>query len=154
TGVSISAGVEVNGITYNAGASAFTTTLNASQVLTVSGVGITNNSEVTQMFSVGKNPAQLHFTNNASAGTQTSFSTTGGSSNLNFGGTVVFSNNSSAVDSTFVNNGGTISGAHGGVTYFLDTTSAGNAVITNNQRGVSTAAGGGKTWFTTSATAG
>ena len=44
TGVSISAFTEVNGIVFNAGASAFTITVSTTKQLTISGTDITNNS--------------------------------------------------------------------------------------------------------------
>jgi len=52
TGVSISADTEVDGIAFNPGASPFTLTVspNGSTALTISGVGITNNSAITQNF--------------------------------------------------------------------------------------------------------
>src|SRR6266496_3513972 len=53
TDVSISENTEVNGIVFNAGADAFTITVpasDASLTLTISGVGITNNSGLTQNF--------------------------------------------------------------------------------------------------------
>ena len=50
TGVSLSANTEVNGIVFNAGASAFTITASPTFTLTISGVGITNNSGITQNF--------------------------------------------------------------------------------------------------------
>src|SRR5438874_13652948 len=43
TAISISADTEVNGITFNAGASAYTIQTNDGVTLTISGVGITNN---------------------------------------------------------------------------------------------------------------
>ncbi|MDQ3198242.1 MAG: hypothetical protein M3Q46_03475, partial [Verrucomicrobiota bacterium] len=151
--ITLSATTEVNGIIYNAGASAFTTSVPSSQVLTVSGSGITNNAGVSQNFSVGVDPAEIIFTNSATSGTQTSFTTTGGVSNLTGGGQVIFFDDSTALDSTFVNNGGTVSGAFGGSVTFTDNANAGNVVITNNSRGTSAASGGGKTKFGGSATA-
>src|SRR6266513_4175525 len=50
TAVSLSAYTEVNGIVFNAGASAFTITASPSFSLTISGVGITNNSGIVQNF--------------------------------------------------------------------------------------------------------
>ena len=48
TAISLSAITEVNGIVFNASASAFTITASPSFVLLISGVGITNNSGFTQ----------------------------------------------------------------------------------------------------------
>ncbi len=151
--IALSANVEVNGIIYNTGASAFTTNVPSSQVLTVSGSGITNNSGLSQNFSVGVDPAEIIFTNSATSGTQTSFTTAGGVSNLTGGGQVIFFDDSAALESTFVNNGGTVSGAFGGLVGFTDNANAGNVVITNSSRGTPAASGGGKTKFSGSATA-
>src|SRR5437763_16215703 len=49
TGVSLSANTQVSTIVFNTGASSFTITTNP-LILTISGVGITNNSGVTQNF--------------------------------------------------------------------------------------------------------
>src|SRR5207248_4334225 len=50
TAISISANTEVNGITFNAAASAYTITASPSLILFFSGAGITNNSPVAQNF--------------------------------------------------------------------------------------------------------
>src|SRR5947209_14995308 len=57
TSVSISANTEVNGIVFSPGASAFTITASPTFTLTVSGVGISNNSGVTQNFVTAINPS-------------------------------------------------------------------------------------------------
>ncbi len=49
-GVSPSADTQVAGIVFNAGASTFTITVNSPLSLTISGVGITNNSGIIQNF--------------------------------------------------------------------------------------------------------
>ena len=56
TAISVSANTEVNGITYSSGAGAFTTSFisRLNPTLTLSGVGITNNSTNTQSFVVGE----------------------------------------------------------------------------------------------------
>jgi autotransporter-associated beta strand protein len=182
TAVSFSASVEVNGIVYNPGASAFTISIVPSQVLTLSGVGITNNSGTVQSFSLGTDPAEINFTNSATAGIQTAFTTAGGVSELGNGGEVVFSDTSTAGDALFVNNPGTQNSAHGGLVifsgsstagdavfmnnggtvvnssggsaYFFDSSNAGNATITNNGRGGSNALTGGTTAFQYTSSAG
>ena len=50
TSLTLSANTEVNGIVFNAGASAFTIALSGGLTLTLSGTGITNNSGITQNF--------------------------------------------------------------------------------------------------------
>ena len=106
--------VEVNGIVFNPHASAFTIAPQLAPTLTISGVGITNNSGIVQNFAPGPGSAQIVFLNSATAGSLTAFTNTG---NITFGGT------STADHATFINNG------------FLDFTNsstAGNAIVTNN----------------------
>src|SRR6476660_1968489 len=76
TAISISANTTVDGITFAPGASSFTITASPFFALTISGVGITNNSGTTQNFVATRNfsfPQQIVFTNNATAGTSTIF---------------------------------------------------------------------------------
>ena len=72
------ANTEVNGITYNADASAFTLT-NLAFTLTISGVGVTNNSGTMQNFVVENrlNGGFFRFTNSATAGNLTTFTNRG-----------------------------------------------------------------------------
>ena len=99
TDVSISADTEVNGITFTAaGTNPYTITASARLRLTISGIGIINNSGITQNFiaAAGKNGAigEIAFTNSASAG------------NVNIlsdGGSVQFSNRSTASSATITN---------------------------------------------------
>ena len=153
TALSFSANVEVNGIVYNSGASAFTISVAPPQVLTLSGTGIMNNSGAVQNFTLGTYPAEINFTNSATAGTQTTFTNTGGVTEFTGGGHELFSDSSTAAGATFVNNGGTTTNSYGGFITFLGSSSAGNAVITNNGRASDTASGGGTTIFQGSATA-
>jgi autotransporter-associated beta strand protein len=74
--------IEVNGIVFNAGASAFTIAFgNASffHAFTISGVGIMNSSGITQNFVIEDfgNAATMIFKNSATAGDQTVFTTLG-----------------------------------------------------------------------------
>src|SRR5437762_2319009 len=82
TGVSDSLNTEVNGIVFNAGASAFTITITTtptfSPTFTISGVGITNNSGIMQNIVTMGDPvngpqAFIAFTNSATAGSLTVF---------------------------------------------------------------------------------
>ncbi len=153
TGLSLAANVEVNAIVYNAGATAFTTSVPSPLILTISGTGITNNSGVNQAFTPGVNGSVagvINFTNNATSGSQTTFTT--GENNFNYG--VVFYGSSNAGGSVFVNNGGTVSGSYGGALGFTDNATAATAAITNLERGNPAAAAGGRTIFSGSATAG
>ena len=117
---------QVNGIVFNPGASRFTIAL-LTTTLTISGVGITNNSGITQNFAPG--PGAIDFMNSATAG----------GSNVAFtdAGTVQFFNTSTAGDATFTNNG---------AVKFFDTSTAGDATLNNNAeilfQGSSTAGNG------------
>ena len=157
TGVSLSANTEVNGIKFNAGASAFTITASPTFALTISGVGITNNSMITQKFVAagdsGGGVGTINFTNSATAGLLTVFTNNGGAVSGAFGGSTQFFGTSTATNGIFTSNGGTISGAFGGVTQFNDTSTAGNGTLTANGGAVSGAFGGGTQFFDT-ATAG
>jgi autotransporter-associated beta strand protein len=135
TGVSISASTEVNGIVFNPGASAFTVSVSSTTLpqFTISGVGITNNSGITQNFATAEPPhATIAFTNSATAGSLTTYINTGGTVSGKFGGFTEFFNSSTASNATFIINGGAVSGAMGGFLQFNDTSTAGNSTITIN----------------------
>ncbi len=176
TDVSLSADTEVNGVVFNAGASAFTINSISGQFLIISGVGITNNSGIPQNFvAVTKgvfNFGAIAFTNSATAGTGTFFtntprsstqflgtSTAGNGNFINNGaaiggsggssaGETLFAGNSSAANGTFTNNGGTLSGGFGGITLFGEGSTAGNAtLIANRGSGGGANAGGAILFF-------
>ena len=107
----ISATTEVNGIVFNPGASAFTIT-SPFFSFTISGVGITNNSGITQNFVSG--PTVINFLNSATAGSLTHFTNTGD---------ITFGDSATAGNASFTNNAGLKFGA---------TSTAGNATVTNN----------------------
>src|SRR5262249_26206085 len=68
TAVTVSANTDVSGIVFNSGASAFTISVSASTLpqFTISGVGIANNSGITQNFQAAEPPhATIAFTNSA-----------------------------------------------------------------------------------------
>jgi autotransporter-associated beta strand protein len=140
TGVSLSANTEVNGIVFNAGASAFTITATPTFKLTISGVGITNNSGMTQNV-VGR----IDFLNAASAGRSTAFTVNGliqflhsssaGSGAFTIdGGRIIFINTSSAASGTFLNLG---SPTFPGSLLFASESTVGNATITTSSSPVS-----------------
>ena len=79
---------------------------------TISGVGITNNSGITQNFVSG--PTVINFLNSATAGSLTHFTNTGD---------ITFGDSATAGNASFTNNAGLKFGA---------TSTAGNATITNN----------------------
>jgi hypothetical protein len=96
--VSLSANAEVNSITFNPGASAFTIAVpKNSNRLVLSGMGIINNSGITQNFSVGgdvRTVAFISFTNGASAGSSTNFT-------VATDGILSFTNKSSAANGAY-----------------------------------------------------
>jgi hypothetical protein len=156
TGVSFSQYTEVNGIAFNASASSFTITANpfdntGQAALTVSGVGIANNSGIAQNFVTANDDAgnggTIAFTNSATAGSLTTFTNTAN----NLGSLSVNSTNffvtSTANSATINNNGASMAGGSGGQTAFFANSTAGSATITNN---AGTGSGGGTVFFNTS----
>src|SRR5207249_2380328 len=152
TAVSLSATTEVDGIVFNAGASAFAITASPTFTLTLSGTGLTNNSGVAQNFVTAVDEAGngggIIFSNSATAGSGTVITNTAAITTCGQGGGTVFFNTSTAGSATIINNGATASGASGGVTYF-NLATADHANITNNGGTVSDA-GGGSTMLTQS----
>ncbi|PYL70918.1 MAG: hypothetical protein DMF26_20630 [Verrucomicrobia bacterium] len=134
---------EVNGIVFDAGASPFTITvapvgISFNSILTISGVGITNNSGITQHFvtDVGtEDLGVIQFTNSSTAGDLTVFT------NNNSGSTEFF-DSSSAGSGTFNNNGGTFFTFSAGQTDFFDAATADNATLIANGSAVSFELGG------------
>ena len=116
TSIDIAFSVEVNGIVFNPGASAFTIASNPAGVpeITISGVGITNNSGIVQHFVVNRGAAQIMFLNSATAGSLTDFTSFG---------TMTFGSTSTADNATFTNNA---------FLNFTNTATAGDATFTNN----------------------
>lgn len=147
TGVSLSSGTEVNGITFNSGASPFTITASPTFQFNVSGVGITNNSGITQGFVAAVNGSgqrgTITFSNSATAGSSTSFTNASGAVSGQIGGRTDFRNNSTAGNAIFITNGGTSSGFEGGRMRFFDSSSAGTGTFTNNGGAVTGALSGG-----------
>ena len=158
TGVSVSGpnNTEIDGIVFNAGASAFTITVSPLITLYFEGIGITNNSGITQNFVTtvnGVHQGVINFLNSATAGSGTFFTNNGGTVSNNPGGIVEFDNTSTAGNGTFINNGAAVSGARGGATVFELGSTAGNGTVINNG-GTFSGAGGGETAFDIGSTAG
>jgi autotransporter-associated beta strand protein len=153
TGVSVSAPTitEVDGIVFNAGASAFTITVSP-QSLVFEGIGITNNSGITQNFVTVSSIGPIIFGNSATAGNGTVF-TNNGATVTSDGTYTDFSQTSTAGNGTFINNGAAISGGRGGFVVFEQASTAGNGTFVNNGGTVS-GAGGGETSFEIGSTAG
>jgi len=126
SGVLVSTDIEVSEVIFNAGASPFTISAAGDQELTISGIGITNNSGIPQKF-VFPNFAGIVFPNNATAGDMTFFTLKGGRGNKNNGGFASFSDTASAGNGTFVLQPIETPYANlGGVVSFNGNSSAGN----------------------------
>jgi hypothetical protein len=150
---------EVNGIVYNAGASVFTIYLTDQSQLTISGVGITDNSGTSQIF-LNTTGCVFHghcfasrivFRNSATAG-DANFDNHGGMISggpVNF---IIFAGTSTAGNGSFSNFGGNVSGAAGGRIDFIDGSTANNAIL--QTVGGASGAGGGITNFFNNSTAG
>jgi Passenger-associated-transport-repeat len=153
TGVSISANTEVNGVVFNGGASAFMITTSPTFTLTVSGVGITNNSGIAQNFvnnADASGRGKISFFNNATAGSSANVYTSNDTpSAQGTGGRTSFFDTSTAGTATFINKGNTVSGGLGGRTFFNDSSTAGNGTFIGNA-GVTYQGGGGPIFFATS----
>jgi autotransporter-associated beta strand protein len=136
TNVSLSANTEVNGIVFNAGASAFTITVVPTLTLTVSGAGITNNSGIAQEFVAatdinGTQHGTIQFTNGATAGNGTRITDSGPEASDSPGGITQFFDSSSAGNAGIANTIGSGGGFGGGGTEFHDSSTAGNAGFFN-----------------------
>ena len=162
-GVTLSAAsTEVAEIVFNPGASAFNITVPAptqgSAVLTVSGVGLVNNSSATQNFTLGSATSggvgTLDFENTATAGTNTVYMAWGAHGNGASPSVGTFHQNSTAGSATFIAQGATKGlDVDGGGFGFVDNSTAGNANFTIN--GAYTAGGsGGGVGFNDFSTAG
>jgi autotransporter-associated beta strand protein len=133
TGVSLSANTAVEGVVFDAGASAFTIATTPGRSLTISGSGITNNSGVMQNFVTAADNStnrtqDILFTNSATAGNLTLFTNNGAGAEGR--GRVLFFNSATAGNATFVNNAFPSAGV-GGRTEFHDNSTAGNGSFTN-----------------------
>jgi hypothetical protein len=134
TNVSLLGTTLVEGIVFDAGASAFTVATTPGRGLTISASGITNNSGVTQNFVTALDNStnrtqDIVFTNSATAGSLTLFTNNGAGAEGR--GRVLFFNSASADNGTFINNAFPPGGV-GGITEFHDNSSASNGSFTNN----------------------
>ncbi|HEY3900509.1 MAG TPA: autotransporter-associated beta strand repeat-containing protein, partial [Chthoniobacter sp.] len=153
TTVNISGNIQVGAITFTSAAtSPYNISLNPGFDLSLSGVGITNNSSSTESIAADTNAsgssAAIAFNGSASAGSNVTI-TNFGSQNFNGSGAQTeFNNTSSAGSATIINDAGTVNGATGGSTLFWVPTgsgsnpTAGSAQITNNGATVAGAYGG------------
>ena len=130
TGVFVSTDTEVNEVIFNAGASPFTINAAGDQELTVSAVGIINDSGIAQNF-VFPTYAGVVLTNNATVGDMIFFTLKGGHGQKNSGGFASFSGNASAGNGTFVLESIETADAYrGGAVGFKGNSSAGNGTFT------------------------
>jgi autotransporter-associated beta strand protein len=139
--VSLSQPTEVNGIVFNSsgifGSTAFTITASGSSTLVISGVGITNNSGLTQNFVTAFDAvafAVILFRNTATAGRSTVFTNYASTVSGKSGGITEFFDNTSAGNNTFISEGGTTTGtpsgpAGGGGVFFYDNSTAASATL-------------------------
>jgi len=153
TDVSFSSSVEVNSIVFASDASEFTILPDGlKHFLTISGVGLVNNSGVQQTFVsslTGFSGRGITFKGTAGAGNVTSFISNGGAQGTP-GGLISFYGNSSAENGTFTLENGS---GFGGALAFGDTASAGAASILL-EGGTSTDPFGGSLTFFSNSTAG
>jgi autotransporter-associated beta strand protein len=130
TGVFVSTDTEVNEVIFNAGASPFTINAAGDQELTVSGIGIINDSGIAQNFAF-PNFAGIVLTNNAAVGDMTFFTLKGGHGKKNNGGFASFSDTASAGVGTFVlEPPETFDANSGGFVGFGGNSTAGNGTFT------------------------
>ena len=130
----LSSSIEVNGIVFSAGASAFTITVASgssfTRFLTISGTGVTNNSGTTQNFDADSGqdaPGIIQFTNSATAGDLTVFSTQVGlSCQTCISGEIDFFDSSTAGNATLTANE---DDTGGGLIKFLDNSTGGVARV-------------------------
>src|SRR5450432_611610 len=133
TDVSTSANTEVNSIAFNPGASEFAVSVGLATELTISGVGIVNNSGVAQELitpvDAAGNQGDIQFFNSATAGTGNVF-TIAGSFTGYLGGYINFWDTTTAGDNTFTLGGG-VSGvsAAGGRVGILGNSTAGDSTF-------------------------
>jgi autotransporter-associated beta strand protein len=158
--ISLSANTEVKGIVFNSLAqlTPFTITATPTFTLTISGVGITNNSGATQNLMTAVDAAGkvggIIFANKATAGSMTLLTNSGATPSRYNGAFTQFVGASTAGNARINNNPsegphgttGELTDAGGGQTAFYDSASAGSATI-NNNGGTDSFAGGGFTLF-------
>jgi autotransporter-associated beta strand protein len=149
TVVTVSTSVEVNSVVFDSGASPFTINPN-SHLITISGVGVVNNSGITQNFVINlpSFAGFVYFKGSATSGDLVQYMMSGTDPNSSG---FDFFDNTTAATSTFVMDGGDSPGMQTGQLTFWDTSSAENATIILN--GGSSGAFGGTCIFNANATA-
>lgn len=157
TNVSISENTEVNGIIFTSAATnPYTVTASPELTLTISGVGIKNNSGIAQKFVTAVdgsgNFGRILFTTSAAA--ENCIFTNDGSTFASRGGSTEFYDSSTAANASFTNRRG--SGTGTSATIFFDTSTAANGTFTNEGGGTGGTpfAEGSQTIFFDASTAG
>src|SRR4029077_17199859 len=136
TEINQSASVDLNGMAFDPGASAYT--ISFTGFFEISGTGIVNNSGLTQNFTADVDRVFgdfgiIYFKGNATSGESVNYEVKGGPLNDYLGGQLWFYDQSSAGSGTFTVSGGLRSGATGSYIYFLDQSSAvGTTFIANS----------------------
>jgi fibronectin-binding autotransporter adhesin len=141
-GLSLSANVELDRITFEPGASTYTIATGQSSELTLSGAGIINDSDQVQNFVVETGPNSggvIVFSKSATAANNTSFTNHGGPFTA---GVIIFVDSATAGSGTFTNLGSTVVFQIGGFLQFGDNTTAENAVLVNKGGTIDDATGG------------
>ncbi len=152
--VNISTATEVNGITFATGASNYSIEVPAAPsapVLTISGIGIANNSGASEAFvaqwGADFGSPTINFTGSAAAGSNVTYTAQGGTAPNTTGGRIQFFGTSTADHGAFLVDGSQADGAGSGDINFQDTSTAGNGVFTNAASSVSGSVGGGVIFF-------
>jgi autotransporter-associated beta strand protein len=137
TKVSMSAGVEVDSIVFAPSADGFTINNPAGLVLTVSGVGVTNDSSVLQNFVVAERTfteiGYIFFAGNATAGSNVLYDN---------GGFLVFRDSSTASDATYVTSAANFDNLDPAKVLFEDDSTAEGGIFVNLGGQTATRAGG------------
>jgi autotransporter-associated beta strand protein len=128
----VSTDIELNELLFSPGASPFNINVAIEQVLTISGIGIINNSGIAQNFVCPPNAfGGVVLTNNATVGDMTFFTLRGGHGQKNSGGFASFSGNASAGNGTYVLEPiETPDANRGGGVFFSGNATAGNGTFT------------------------
>ena len=165
TGVTIPNGVNVNGITFNASAPAYTIIAAATTPTAINGAGVTNNSANTQNFVINAGAwvnnagvGIIRFNNSATAGSLTSYTLNGGAVLYGAGGNMYFYDTSSADHGTYSINGGLLGNSYAGPggawMSFNDRSTAGNGTFTVHGGAAAGASNGGGINFSNNSDAG
>jgi autotransporter-associated beta strand protein len=146
TSVNISANTEAGEIAFSSGAGPYTITVAPAITLTISGVGITNDSQAEQTFESSSGPfgtagSVLTFSGSSTAGTAV-INTRGGDTNDAIGGTTFFDDTASAGNATFLTTGSGALNTQVGNLIFRGQSTGANATFTVAGSDFSPGAGG------------